>query len=347
MSEELKITNERLAQEFPEEHIVINSEELSAGLPEPENHIVISAEEVSNKLVFKIENRELYRTPLDWATESAKSLKSQLIRSFHEYTHSHPRWFSQDEERAKTFISMSGSVEDLKIQAKIFMDKVESSYDASLDQEIKLSLEEEELKFKMAPIEEDRTLNRLKDLYQKTDLDSPIYLLRHQPQKYLSTKIGSRYYSSCVIASMANALDALEGSKVSQDEIISSLGGLEKTFEQTGFVRSDKIEDYFFANDFQVDLFDNIIQLVKALEKGAVAVGLWGGHARLISGVYKNDSGEIFFRINDPYPHATETVEISASQIEALFADPESGRVALLGGRIIYPKKVVELAYRY
>ena len=349
MSETIKINSEQLSRESPEEdeeHIIINSSEL-AGLPEPENQIVISAEEVSDKIVFKIENKELYHGPLDWATESARSLRRELIRSFHKYIHSHPQWFSDDEGKAETFVSMAHSVEDLEMQSKIFMEQVESSNDASLDREIKLTPEEES-KFKTKSVEEENNeLRQLRNLYKDTELDSPVYLLRHQLQKYLGTKIGNRHYSSCVVASMVNALDALEGEKVSEDEIINSLGGLEDAFERNGFMSSEKIEAYFFANGFQVDFFDNIIQLVKALEKGAVAVGMWGGHARLISGVHKNESGEIIFRVNDPYPHASETIEIPAIQIESLFGDSESGRRMLVGGRIIYPKKVVELACRY
>lgn len=132
---------------------------------------------------------------------------------------------------------------------------------------------------------------------------TPIDLLSHYPQKYHS------HYYSCVIASVRNALIAMQVDPPAEDIIIEKMGGKDKLFDSNGFVALSQIKSYLNEYGIKGTSSGNIVELITCLKLGGVAVLAFEGHAKLISKAYYKNN-KIFFKVHDPMNN-TKPEEIS------------------------------------
>lgn len=147
-------------------------------------------------------------------------------------------------------------------------------------------------------------------LYQSVDFESPINFHNHGLQE------NPNNINSCTVRSVMNALQALNEDQrpLSVNEAVF----LSRIPEYTGH----SLEHFLDRNELSVgwimpylrhigyesNSVSSLLDVINELKVGGVIVCTYGGHARLISGVYKRGN-DIMFRLNDPL--IKDVVELS------------------------------------
>lgn len=140
----------------------------------------------------------------------------------------------------------------------------------------------------------------LKNTYGQEIVNTPIVFMQHHEQKYkfIGPQYQGRKVSSCLMASVYNALDALQLRKgESEDDLILEVGS---AFNTSGGMVPFKALEIFAKRSIPAYPTDSLLEIARVLELGGVVLVTGGNHARLVSGMQSDGAGNIHFRLNDP-----------------------------------------------
>jgi len=143
-------------------------------------------------------------------------------------------------------------------------------------------------------------VDNLEKTFGQEIVNTPLDIKQHHEQKYKFSGplYQGRRVSSCLMASVYNALDALQLRKdESEDDLIREVGS---DFSERGDMTPFRALQIFVKRDIPAYPTDNLLEIARVLEQGGVALVVGGYHARLVSGMQSDGLGNISFRLNDP-----------------------------------------------
>lgn len=168
----------------------------------------------------------------------------------------------------------------------------------------------EQIKIANRKVEED--IAKIKQLFPR-GINTPIQLNTHHVQEAR----GQDNKWGCVPSSVLNAINAL-GYRlpgITEESITRKMGG----FRQNGLIGEQQALDYLISEGLQAYSNPSLLGMARNLESGGVSLLVVRAHARLVNGMEVTPSGQIIFRVNDPWNTTGRVEKIMLDDMAKLY----------------------------